>query len=297
MESSIDVSTLLRFESPKDFTSRRAYQAEIDSSLHQLDRILGGYSFGKDNYTHCGLKGCRTLHGKGYVVQTLDGIETNIGKDCGTRHFGQRFEDLEGQFTRLVEESARRDRVQDAIRKKDVTIQRTSALLKDCLHWETEVDKLFKEIDREKSLVSVLREAIRTGGALVIDRQLSRAERELSGGSQQYIRETVGRLYGLSVIGMKKVSIEIQGEALAPLHELSDDQLSAMSNNAVEKKAKWLGELDTTLQRAESYIESAREFCAQKNWRAFAQAFEAGRHRTTDRGRAILKRLAQQTLA
>ncbi|MDI1270881.1 MAG: hypothetical protein PSV40_17500 [Polaromonas sp.] len=295
MENSIDVSTLLRFDSPKDFSSRRAYQAEIDSSVHQLERILGGYSFGKDNYTQCGLKGCRTLHGKGYVVQTLDGIETNIGKDCGTRHFGQRFEDLEGQFTRLVEESARRDRVQDAIRQKDATVQKTVTLLKDCRSWEAEVDRLFKELDRESSLISVLRAAMRTDGALVVDRQLSAAERELSGGSQRYIRETVGRLYGLSVLGMKKVSIELQAEALVPLHELSDDQLSAMSASAIRTKAQWLSELEATLLRAESYIRSAREFCSQQNWRTFSQAFDAGRHKTTDRGRAILKRLAQQT--
>ena len=77
--------TLILFAVPTDFSSRTAYQSEIDSSLHKLAKILGGYHFGKNNYIPCGLQGCSTLHGKGYVVQTLDGIETNTGKDCGKK--------------------------------------------------------------------------------------------------------------------------------------------------------------------------------------------------------------------
>lgn len=264
--------------------------------MHKLAKILGGYHFGKDNYIPCGLKGCRTLHGKGYVVQTLDGIETNIGKDCGKKHFGQDFEDLEGQFTRLVEDTAKRERVQQAIRQKVITIERTKKFLSECRQWESKVEKLFNELNREASLISQIRAAIRSDSALVFDRQLSATEKELSGSNQQFIRETLGRLNGLIVIGMKKVSADLQAEALAPLHELSKEQLNAMSSTAIKKKAEWLTELESTLNRADFYIKNAQDFCSKKNWNIFAQAFEPGRFKTTDRGRTILKKLATQEI-
>ncbi|EJN31901.1 hypothetical protein PMI35_01182 [Pseudomonas sp. GM78] len=35
----------------------------------------------------CGISDCGTKHLHGYVITTSDGLETNIGKDCGTLHF------------------------------------------------------------------------------------------------------------------------------------------------------------------------------------------------------------------
>ena len=95
---------------------------------------------------------------------------------------------------------------------------------------------------------------------------------------------------------MKKVSADPQADVLAPLRELNEEQFNAMSSEAIEKKAEWLTELKSNLQRADFYIKNAQDFCSKKNWNIFAQAFEPGRFKTTDRGREILKRLASQVI-
>ena len=94
------------------------------------------------------------------------------------KHLGQDFEDLEGQFTRLLEDSAKREKVQQAIQQKVTTIERTKKLLSECRQWKSKVEKLFNQLNREASLISQLRAAKKSDGALIFDRQLSAVEKE-----------------------------------------------------------------------------------------------------------------------
>ena len=92
---------LLRFEHPDQWRERPGWRLRISLSEHNLARIVGGYHLGRDLWQHCGL--CNTEHGRGYVVGTTEGLETQIGKDCGARHLGAKFEELERQFTVTME--------------------------------------------------------------------------------------------------------------------------------------------------------------------------------------------------
>ena len=74
---------LLRFEHPDQWRERPGWRERIKLSEHNLARIVGGYHLGRDLWQRCGL--CNTEHGRGYVVGTTEGLETQIGKDCGAR--------------------------------------------------------------------------------------------------------------------------------------------------------------------------------------------------------------------
>lgn len=80
---------MLEIHSPSDFDSRERYTTSIDPKSSQLVAVLSPYRF-KDKI-HCGLTSCRTPHNFGYLILTADGRETNIGNDCGRKHFGKEF--------------------------------------------------------------------------------------------------------------------------------------------------------------------------------------------------------------
>ena len=82
----------MRFEHPEQWRSRPGWRERISLSEHNLARIIGGYNLAPEHWQHCGL--CNTRHGRGYVVGTTEGLETQIGKDCGLKYLGAVFESL-----------------------------------------------------------------------------------------------------------------------------------------------------------------------------------------------------------
>jgi hypothetical protein len=51
-------------------------------------------------------------------------------------------------------------------------------LLSECRQWTSKVEKIFTQLSREASLISQLRAAKKSDGALIFDRQLSAVEKE-----------------------------------------------------------------------------------------------------------------------
>lgn len=80
-------------ERPKTFQEmqdRPAFQITLDQGKHELAAVLSDYSF--PSMIACGLSKCRTLHNRGYLVETVDGLETNVGHRCGRNNFGEAFD-------------------------------------------------------------------------------------------------------------------------------------------------------------------------------------------------------------
>ena len=100
---------IIRVEKWTDITERPGFSGDLDPSESKLDAIIGRYAF-KD-YVRCGLSNCHTPHGRGYIVVTKDGHETNIGKDCGKNYFGVDFETLSNKFDRDITEKENREKL------------------------------------------------------------------------------------------------------------------------------------------------------------------------------------------
>jgi len=95
----ITISTnkgLVKISTWEDVLHRAHFTSNLNPEQHQLDTILGKYVF--QDKVRCGLSNCHTLHGRGYLVTTKTGRETNIGKDCGKNYFGLEFEEAAKRF-------------------------------------------------------------------------------------------------------------------------------------------------------------------------------------------------------
>lgn len=100
---------LVDIASWEDVLQLPGFRKDVDPAEHQLDAIIGRYLFSEK--VHCGLSSCHQPHGRGYIVVTKAGIATNIGKDCGKKHFGVDFETVSRKFDKDVTEKQNRDRL------------------------------------------------------------------------------------------------------------------------------------------------------------------------------------------
>ncbi len=84
-----DFSLLVDLKGPSDLTRRPAYRSPLDATDSKLAEVLAPYDFAEPY--PCGLASCRQPHQHGFLVVTVDKVETNVGKDCGRRIFGEDF--------------------------------------------------------------------------------------------------------------------------------------------------------------------------------------------------------------
>ncbi len=100
---------LVKVDSWKDIEELVGFTINIDPKKHELKEIIGRYIF-KD-FIKCGLSSCHTPHGKGYIVTTKSGPITNIGRDCGKKHFGIEFEELSSKLELEIRLKTYRDNI------------------------------------------------------------------------------------------------------------------------------------------------------------------------------------------
>ena len=69
-----------------DIFGRSAYATDVDGVKTNLLAVIAPYR-GLHPAKPCGLTNCHTPHNNGYLIVTDDGRETNIGANCGKKHF------------------------------------------------------------------------------------------------------------------------------------------------------------------------------------------------------------------
>lgn len=281
---------LLRFEHPSQWRERSGWRERINLSEHNLARIVGGYHLSKDLWQHCGL--CNTEHGRGYVVATTEGLETQIGKDCGLKYLGARFEELEQQFTVALEAQDRMKRLRELLVQKSDMLSRAQQAMQECDRAAAAVANFKHKIDREPTLTDVFRKAISADGSVFVDYRVSDNEFEMT--RQRYRREVVGRIDGHGAASLKSPKPLIQGLVLPLLHSLTEETLSGLTSRGLVAKSKEANEATDILIDADAYVALSKRFTARRNWQAFASAFGPDRLKTNDRGRRILQQLIEQ---
>lgn len=80
---------------------RPNYLENLIAQDRRLEKIIGYYEL--PNKVKCGLSNCHTPHFRGYVVETDNGSETNIGNACGKRYFDVQFETMSSEFLNSLE--------------------------------------------------------------------------------------------------------------------------------------------------------------------------------------------------
>jgi hypothetical protein len=284
---------LLRFDHPGEWKKRQAWQNRLDIRQHPIEAIIGGYDLHRDLWLPCGLKGCGTTHGKGYVVVTKDAIETHLGQDCGRRHVGADFVEMERLFKRDLDQQDRMKRLTDVLKRKDALLAEAKAAVIACETKQQAVNSIVQDISHETALAAAFRSALHDSGRLHYERAATKGERELRQGAKgpdRFIRVQAGRIDGVEAAITRSPSIAMR-ELIPALLRLTPEILSELTEKSLITASRDADAMTTALNESRSFVALCDRFIDVRNWQAFTALFEPGRLRANDRGRRILQRL------
>lgn len=273
---------IIRVEKWTDITERPGFSGNLNPSEHKLVSIIGRYAF-KD-YVPCGLSNCHTPHGRGYIVVTKDGQETNIGKDCGKNYFGVDFETLSNKFDRDMTEKENREKLWSFFFR----IEEVTAHVKSVRTEERGADWVYKQINMLQNIQEVPSKVVRRLAAMVksrdpklaLDREATETEieqLELAQGRQLQrpypVSIPMGEVAGLDALfpenNLKVLLIDGVSE---PIKELSGADIDSLTFDQLRKWSRWLGDLDKCFEQAERAVRNGRIFLTQENLLKFSEA-------------------------
>jgi hypothetical protein len=286
---------LIRFTHPDEWQQRLAFRQSLTLKESDLSHFVGGYNLPKDLYQRCGLSHggnpCNQQHGLGFVVASKKGLETHVGKDCGLKHLGAKFEEMERLFTAGIKTQDLTKRMRELTSRRGELLHRAEQAIIGCDRASKAVGEIRHRIGREPGLADVLKRALTSDGSIFKEVKVSDEEYEDT--RQRYRREVFGRIDGFAATTAKSPKADIQAIVLPFLHNLTTEMLAGLSDKNLAAKSKEAGDAEDLLTRAEAYIALCKRFVSRRNWESFAAAFEPGRLPTSDRSRRLLKQLIE----
>lgn len=261
---------------------RPAWQDELDPSKYNLKAIIGTYSFAKKDQLPCGLKNCRTKHQNGYVVVTVEGVETHIGNRCGAKYFGVNWGDIKAQFARDVEADAQQKWLDQILQTKQPLIERGRRIVDSLKAMTAKVQKVRKALMKERQLWSAFRDAAKAGGQLFEDRKVSREYAEAMGLRERdrVQRIKVGQIYGIEMAIEPRGDTRLRGEAMISslqagdipfLEGLSEESLRTLNPIQRKAKVKQLEGIQARFQQGEKYVAQTQQFLTDANLRELSK--------------------------
>jgi hypothetical protein len=281
-----------------DMFTRANFSTDIDGSKVLLKKVLAPYRH-LSPMQPCGLKNCRTPNANGYLIVAVDGRETNIGADCGRKHFPD-FHAQTVHIDRIVRERELRaraveaktdvDRVQaeiEDIRKRD----RGADWLSRCLRG---LKKVLCDIDPQLWVTIKRRGA--TGQAEVNEvRALSKAEAKARTNVIRGIDKTkksvafeeirVGQFTGLEVLSpgldLHKILVDNLGAAISRLRgcDPENDPIRVL-----RLLVQAHGDVGGQLRQAERAIDAGHEFFSESNMKLLPYLSQDARHKSKLQG-------------
>lgn len=286
---------LIRFEHPDEWQGREAFRWSLIVNERDLSHFVGGYNLPKELYQRCGLshggKPCNQEHGHGFVVATAEGLETQIGKDCGLKHLGAKFEELERLFTAAVRTEDLVKRLRELTNRQGELLLRAQHAISNCSRASAAVGEIKHRIGRDPALANVFKQALTSDGSIYAEVRVSDQEYEFT--RKRYRREVFGRIDGISAAAVKSPKIDIESIVLPLVHSLTVEMLAGLSPKKLAAKSKEAGDAERILSEADGFLALCRRFTSRRNWEFFALAFEPGRLAVNDRGRRLLKQLVE----
>lgn len=267
---------LVRIDSWEQVLERPGFNGNLDPTKHELKAIIGRYVF-KDKLL-CGLSSCHTPHNRGYLVVTKDGLETNLGKDCGRTHFGVDFNDMSRQFERDMTEKENRETLWSFHFKLDEFFQAIEELRRGDrgADWVHKKSRPLLELNKgcPQEVVRRIADLLKTGGSTVFTQRVATAkETELEEGRTgrsrprpHYVDEPVGQVNHLDALRPENdlreilvLDLEAKGKELAEL------DIDAMTHEQLARWVKWVGTVEGKLDRAREAIDTGRRLLVEAN--------------------------------
>ena len=257
---------VILFTSIAEYEARRNFVPALTIAAGDVDRIIGKYELPSDRSTwaKCGVNNCNTAHRLGFVILRKDGLETNIGIDCGERETGETWKEVEATFKRAEDAQARQRTAQALLAERAELLERARAvsgagiLLAEQLGAFVETFKWLNSFWRE------LNKCAKLGG--IIQASLKRNDWSLDIGKKEQL-VTIGRFEGGAVLlnGDSGLPALVQGQVIPWLQDLSSDSLSQLDRAALGELVREAGKKRDVLGRAESFVKTSQAFLAAEN--------------------------------
>lgn len=274
---------LVRIESWDDILSRPGFTPNLNPSALKLREIIGRYIF--KEFKPCGLSTCHQPHGRGYLVVTTEGFETNIGKDCGKTHFDADFEQMRRAYDQDLLNQERRERLL-ILKNRLPSIADEINTLKSQEHGANWLHLQGLHLTGQKGelplpIVDVMRRMIRTGsGTLTRQRETTERERELARAANErplgdrrppapvprFVDEPIGMLAGFGALLEENSIRNILVKALeVPMATLASTDIESASNRALADLVRITQSIDADLGRARAALSLGQSLFTREN--------------------------------
>jgi len=270
-----------RIDSWDDVLTRPGFVTDVDPKAVTLKSIIGSYAL--STFLPCGLSTCHTPHGRGYLVTTNDGRETNIGKDCGKKYFSVDFESMARTFDRDLRAQERREAI-IAFQHKIPGIETRLAELRSGergAHWvHRNVYQLTNGRDGvPQSVAHVLHGLVRRrNGAITVDRPATpdeiermRAQGQRAQHGLTFVTDTVGQLDGASALYAGNDVHELLFGRGKSIETIKSVDVGKLKDSELRQMSKWIEDIEPLLARSEDWIAAGRRLLTRTNIQQLVQ--------------------------
>lgn len=262
----------------ESITSRSTYHPSLyfapKHPHRKFQSIVAPYHL-KGAMIQCGIADCRQLHLHGYIISTTDKLETNIGKDCGRKHF-------EADFTTEMKRH-------DQLYERRLKVGRIVALKATAPDFLKRILDLQEEYSFLKSLRYKLRGAlsstdnqriehkVKTGDANLYRYEVrNKEEREVYFETNPAARKTgsvppkeikIGEIVGFRFLGATHKDEEIFNfiEPLKRVIAASEEEIMLWRRGEIAKVHSWIGGAEKAAALVADLIESGNLFFTTQN--------------------------------
>lgn len=223
----------------------------------------------------CGIADCGSPHWHGYLITTSDGLETNIGKDCGAKHFNADFKAEMSRHDRLYEIRLKTAAVLDLKNRAPLLLWQIENLQNVYMKLKTLRQKLRGCLSRADS--QRLDNKAKTGDGNIYkyepmsDRDkeayfAANPEEERKG--QEPMNEIkVAEIHGLAFL-TSTYNDELIFNCIKPLRDLTgatEEEIRGWRTGEISKTHKWINDIPRGISRMQEVIEQGDAFFKSKN--------------------------------
>jgi hypothetical protein len=260
-----------RPKSYEELRTRPAFREVLDQKEHELRRVLSDYHFAA--LTPCGLRDCRKQHRDGFLVETMDGLETNVGHVCGRNTFGEAFDIASAAHARERKRQDLVKRARSALAEGERVKRRIADLNRGRfgIKWVDSVRRTFRELLGVDLLDSLGAAHVR--GELIVTTSRERSNEEIDdiAGRTHQSRERLR--YETTAMGtlepMPWIAFDfherLRGGLLIPLEHLALLDLDKTPSPKLSAAVKPFDGWETTVAEAEEAAASALRSLSVEN--------------------------------
>ncbi|MFY2843664.1 hypothetical protein ACOTJF_18405 [Achromobacter ruhlandii] len=255
------------FSHADEFRNRPAYVGKLNCASDELSHLVGKYDFPKERYIECGLNGCTTLHGLGFVYAKSTGEESHCGTDCGRMMFGLKWQEVTARFRAAEKASNTRKFLLDIQTDANEIIGYADQYTKDVTVACDLMNRLIESLlvpapELHRHFVA----CIKNGGKIQVANYSSKKlRRDLGHKGLGADLETIGTLQGAAAVSLRNGVIEAMTRAVKPTRVLMTLEVAQLSREELAYHSRKFQAAREALQATGLFLREARRFMRREN--------------------------------